>query len=279
MKWLVLGARGLLGSEVVRYLKNQNCDVTAAGHCDLDITNETLLRDAVRQHDVVVNCAAFVNVDTAQKQCQRAYAVNAAAVHTLGQTCVERGVQLVHISTNYVFDGMSPAAYPTWAQRNPISVYGSSKLGGELAIAQTCGIIIRVGWLYGPGKITFVDSIFNRLNRRESVMAVKDPIGTPTPTRLVAQYVYELVRQGQCTGVFHVAPKGSCTIYEMASLLADGLGVSRDCITTAFLHDLYGGELRPRNGVLSINTSQISNVNVHSWQSYLTQFLATRTNN
>ena len=162
MKVLVTGGEGQVGSEVAR-LSNADFHATAFDRRSLDITNADQIRqrlDAV-QPDFVVNCAAYTAVDRAEDEPQVAHAVNGKALHLLGSACAERGIGVIHLSTDYVFDGRKSEPYVEEDAPNPLGVYGASKLAGEelLRTATEQHVILRVSWVFGRLGRSFVDTI------------------------------------------------------------------------------------------------------------------------
>ena len=195
MKILVTGSEGQVGSEVAR-VADGDFRVTAFDRRSLDITHAAQIRqrlDAVRP-DFVVNCAAYTAVDRAEDEAELAHAVNATAMDLLGTACAERGIGVIHLSTDYVFDGRKPDPYVEEDAPNPLGVYGASKLAGEalLRTATDRHIILRVSWVFGRLGRSFVDTILKAARDRDELTVVDDQIGAPSPATTIAQAVRQI---------------------------------------------------------------------------------------
>ena len=178
MKLLITGAKGMLGRALMRKASEQNHTVTGVDIEELDITDreKTLRFIASNAPDVVVNAAAYTDVDGSESDRQGAFAVNADGVRHLAQGCRQTGTRLLHVSTDYVFDGTAREPYPEKAPTNPLSVYGQSKLAGEQAMAGIFDdyLIVRTSWLYGPGGRNFVKSICAFAMEKDELTIVGD---------------------------------------------------------------------------------------------------------
>lgn len=212
----VLGGRGMLGSDMLPALRAAGYAATALDLPEFDITRTADLRRAV-EHDVLVNCAAFTNVDGAESAAAQAEAVNATAVGTLGSLAAAHKRTVLHISTDFVFDGRLDRPYTEEDAPNPISVYGATKLAGERALfASGCrGAVVRVQWTYGAGGAHFVSKLLARARTASELRVVADQVGSPTWTRDVAAAVVELLRIG-ASGVYHCAAAGQASRFEVA---------------------------------------------------------------
>lgn len=196
MKVLVTGGEGQVGSEVAR-LSDDDFHATVFGRRSLDITNADQIRqrlDAV-QPGFVVNCAAYTAVDRAEDEPETSHAVNAKAVHLLGSACAERGIGVIHLSTDYVFDGRKSEPYVEDDAPNPLGVYGASKLAGEelLRTATDQHIILRVSWVFGRLGRSFVDTVLRLARERHELTVVDDQVGAPSPAVTIAQAVRQIV--------------------------------------------------------------------------------------
>lgn len=195
MKILVTGSQGQVGSELAR-LSDGDFHATAFDRRSLDVTNADQIRrqlDAV-QPDFVVNCAAYTAVDRAEDEAELAYAVNATALELLGRACAERAVGVIHLSTDYVFDGHKSEPYVEEDDPNPLGVYGASKLAGEalLRAANDRHVILRVSWVFGRLGRSFVDAILKAARQRDELTVVDDQIGAPCPATTIAQAVRQI---------------------------------------------------------------------------------------
>src|ERR687894_1035477 len=218
MKVLITGAAGLVGAALTRHCRERGDDVLALDHEGLDITDERVVREAFGRlkPDAALNCAAWTDVDGCELDPQRAFLVNSQGVETLATASRLAGACFVTVSTEYVFDGRRENHFYT--QRDdphPLSAYGASKLEGErraqAASART--IVVRSGWIFGPGGRNFLATALERLRRGERLRAISDSYGTPTYAADLAARLRELAAL-DLPGVFHVVNSGEGTSYE-----------------------------------------------------------------
>jgi len=206
---VVLGAGGMLGRALVEHLA-QHAPLIAA-RADVDVTNRDALQSFIPEGATVINASAYTDVDGAESDEAAAFAVNADAVRLIAETVKAKGGRLIHISTDYVFDGTAPEPYDEGATRFPKSAYGRSKLGGEQAVEDilpNSGVIVRTAWLYGyPGK-SFPATILRASQNREFLDVVTDQVGQPTWTGDVAAMVESLVMNDVRHGIFHATNSG-----------------------------------------------------------------------
>jgi dTDP-4-dehydrorhamnose reductase len=222
-RWLVTGAAGMLGVDVVEVLESAGHGVTAAARGDLDVTDAAGVAAAVAGHDVVVNAAAYTDVDGAEVAVDRAMAVNAAGAGHLAAACAAAGAVLLHVSTDYVLPGDGAEPYPEDAPTGPVNVYGRSKLAGEravLAALPDAGFVVRTAWLYGEHGRSFVGTMLRLADERDSVDVVDDVRGQPTWSRALAVRLAELGEAAlagrAAPGVYHGTASGEATWCELA---------------------------------------------------------------
>jgi dTDP-4-dehydrorhamnose reductase len=234
IRWLVTGASGMLGSDLVPVLAGHG-EVTAAGRARLDITDAGAVAVAVAGHDVVVNTAAWTDVDAAEAAEDTATAVNGHAVAGLASACAAAGARLIQISTDYVFDGRARSPYPEDAPCRPVNAYGRAKLAGERAVGTLLpetGYIVRTGWLYGAHGGNFVATMLRLAGERDLVDVVDDQHGQPTWTRALAAQVAGLgtaaVRGTAPPGIYHGTASGRTTRYGLARAVFAGAGLNPD---------------------------------------------------
>ncbi|MEU6589333.1 dTDP-4-dehydrorhamnose reductase [Streptomyces sp. NPDC046881] len=223
IRWLVTGAGGMLGRDLCSVLGRSGEDVTAATRADLDITDPDAVRRAVRGHDVVVNCAAWTDVDGAETAEDRATAVNGTGVRHLAAACAGTGTRLLHVSTDYVLPGDATDPYPESAPTGPVNAYGRSKLAGEQAVAELLpehGYTVRTAWLYGEHGPNFVATMLRLAARRDTVDVVDDQRGQPTWSYALARTLAELGRAAHTgrapAGVYHGTAGGSTSWFGLA---------------------------------------------------------------
>jgi len=230
---IVTGAAGMLGSVVIE-LAPASVRTVGADIADGDLSTDAGITSALEpyQPDVVIHCAGYTNVDGATKQPELAQRHNAVATENVAGFCAERGAKLIHISTDYVFDGTKGSPYSEEDTPKPINAYGESKLAAEQAaqqIAADC-VIVRTSWLFGPGGHNFVVAIVDRARQGGEVWGVVDEIGSPTYTRDIARALWQLVEQ-PVSGIIHLSNGGYCSRAELARAALDAAGLSEVPIT------------------------------------------------
>ena len=233
MKCLVIiGGNGMLGSDLHELAIERGYEVKIFDRPDFDITNEADVKRAVATGDLIVNCAAYTAVDQAESEPESAYAVNAAAVKKLGEICAKSDKYLVHISTDFVFGDASDKPLKETDTPSPLSVYGRTKLEGEILLSETTcrASIIRVQWTYGKGGNNFIYKIIELAKSRPELKVVDDQIGAPTPTNSAAEAILCFLEK-QPEGIFHFAAKGYVSGYETALFIGKKLGLGETDIS------------------------------------------------
>lgn len=220
-RWLVTGAGGMLGRDLVGALERARENVSAFTHGDLDITDRAGVYAAVEacHPDVVVNCAAWTAVDDAERYEQPALRVNRDGAEYAAAACASIGARLVHVSTDYVFGGDACRPYSEHDAVAPRTAYGRSKLAGEEAVGRLLprsGYIVRTAWLYGAHGPNFVRTVIRLERERQAVRVVADQRGQPTWTADVAGQVIALVRSQAAAGVYHATSSGDTTWFGLA---------------------------------------------------------------
>ncbi len=228
-RWAITGAGGQLGLDLQVVLALDGVDdkdVTAWKRSDLDVTDLAAVRDAVRGHDVVVNCAAYTKVDDAEAREGEAFAVNAIGAANVAAACRETGAGLVPVSTDYVFAGDADEPYAEDAPLAPRSAYGRTKAAGEWAVQAHCpsSWIVRTAWLYGGGGPNFVKTMARLAQERGTVSVVADQRGQPTWTMDVAKAVKRLVDERAPFGTWHATSRGETTWHGFARAVFEELG-------------------------------------------------------
>jgi dTDP-4-dehydrorhamnose reductase len=217
MRLLVTGAAGMLGTEVVAAAGR---DAVGLARADLDITDPEAVRAAVRdiRPDVVVNCAAYTNVDGAESEEAAATAINGDGAGHVAAAAAEAHAHVVYVSTDYVFAGDATEPYPEDAPTGPRTAYGRSKLKGEQLVAQAAPdahTIVRTAWLFGPHGQNFVDTMLRLGAERDELDVVDDQVGCPTYAGHLAAALLE-VAERRTPGVIHAAGAGACTWFDLA---------------------------------------------------------------
>ena len=219
MIWLV-GHRGMLGAEVHRRLRACNLE-HAATDLDVDIADGRALERFADPIDLswIVNCSAYTAVDRAEDEPDQAFRINAEGVRNLALAARGKKARLLHISTDYVFDGMKEGPYLEEDDPNPLGVYGRSKLQGELYIRENWGshVILRTAWLYGPGGNNFVRTMLRLFREREEVRVVADQWGSPTLAGDLADAILQVItRDSVPYGTYHFTNEGRTNWFEFA---------------------------------------------------------------
>ena len=222
---IVIGGKGMLGSDIIDGLGNIGAKVQAADLPELDITDKDQLAEAVKGYDVIVNCAAYTDVERAEAESKIATAVNGDAVGVLGDIAKKAGAKVVHISTDFVFDGTGEEPWCETDKTNPINAYGASKLEGEKqlleALPQAC--IVRVEWTYGKNGNNFVRKMLELAEKYSTLKVVSDQVGGPTATTEAAKAIIEILDDVP-EGIFHFAASGYASRDEMAKFIFEKCG-------------------------------------------------------
>jgi dTDP-4-dehydrorhamnose reductase len=224
MKIVILGAGGRLGAALLREYREKH-DVAGFNHAQLDLAS----LDDVRQRlgamnfDVLINAAAFTNVDACETERERAFLINAEAPGIVAEICNAKDAKLIHFSTDYVFDGEKRAPYTEEDQANPISFYGESKLAGEKKVlaAKNGHVVVRVSWVFGPDRPSFIDAMIKRAQQDENIDAISDKFSTPTYTHDLARILPQFFDRAVEDGILHFANAGKCSWQEYAQWALD----------------------------------------------------------
>ena len=280
MRLLVVGAGGMLGQDVVRAAEADGDDVLALAHGDLDVTDERAVAGAMsdEQVDAVINCAAWTDVDGAESDPDGADAVNALGAENVANAAEHVGARLVHVSTDYVFDGDRSPDEPAYVESDipgPRSVYGASKLAGEEAVTAVGGshAIVRASWLFGVGGRNFVATMLDLGADRDEVTVVDDQIGCPTATAHLAPALLALARDEDAQGIFHVAGGGRCSWHDLATETFRQAGIAcrvLPCSTAEMPRPA------PRPPFSALATERDDAPLLPPWQEGLTTYLAQR---
>ena len=263
MDLLVTGGTGLLGSAVVRAAEERNWKVTAPSHSEMDVVD---LESCVRvikskAPDCVIHCAAFTEVDKAEADPEQAMLVNRDGSANVARAGVLAGSDIVHISTDYVFDGRATSPYGTDAPVSPLGVYATSKVAAETAVIEetldrVSLLIVRTGWLYGGGRRDFVDKVLESGEANEDLQIVDDQRGCPTWTRNVAESVLDLIDM-EMSGTMNVSDAGETTWCEFARAVLDMAGISS--VVEGVSSRSFGAPAhRPSYSVLDIEETELA---------------------
>lgn len=219
---LVTGGGGMLARALGKVFGDE---VELVSRNQLDITDPSAVTDAVRGRQAVINAAAYTAVDFAEGDDDIAFAVNATGAENVARACADSSATLIHISTDYVFDGRATSPYSEDSPTGPISAYGRSKLAGELAVVAahpTGARIVRTAWLYGAGGPSFVATMLAKARAGDRVSVVTDQVGQPTWTVDVAERIRHVLDAPP--GVYHATNAGSCSWWDLAVAVYDAVG-------------------------------------------------------
>jgi dTDP-4-dehydrorhamnose reductase len=273
---LVTGATGMLGTDVVDGLSAHN--VLALSRAELDIENADAVLSAVAGHDVVINTAAYTKVDDAESHEDVAFGVNASGAENLAIAAREVGARLIHLSTDYVFNGSATSPYAEATPRDPISAYGRSKAAGEelvLAAHADGTAIVRTAWLYGEHSPNFVDTMLRLSNERETLQVVDDQRGQPTWSRDLASRIADLVNAGVPSGIFHGTNAGETTWFGLARRVFELSGLDPERIQPTDSSAFVRPAPRPQYSVLGHDAWEAIDMQpMRSWDNALRERLA-----
>jgi dTDP-4-dehydrorhamnose reductase len=230
MRLIILGARGMLGHDLVAAAAARGVEAFGYDLPELDITKDAPAFGSLPTADWVVNCAAFTDVDGAESAKERAFAVNSGGAGRVARWCAGRGIPLLHISTDYVFDGRNSQPYRESDTPRPINAYGASKLDGERAVQSACpnALIVRTQSLFGRHGRNFVQAILSRLESgSQPLRVVNDQTSCPTYTVHLADALLRLLAADR-RGTVHVSASGACTWYEFAVAIVNRLAPGRE---------------------------------------------------
>jgi dTDP-4-dehydrorhamnose reductase len=274
---LVTGAQGTLGSDLLARLSLfHEREAVGTARSELDLSWEpsrihTVLTEI--NPTVIINTAAFTAVDAAEERETEAFQVNEAGPRALAEWTTQNGRYLIHISTDYVFDGTKGSAYTPVDSPNPINRYGASKLAGEKAVMSSCpnaAVVIRTSWLFGPGGKNFVPFVLRAAQSQTPINVANDQWGTPTWTGNLCKMLLEVL-ESRPTDILHGTATGSANRYEQARYLCECLGVDSDFITPVATTFFNFPAQRPQN------TSMVSSFSTAlDWQTATDKFMQTQ---
>jgi dTDP-4-dehydrorhamnose reductase len=252
-RWVITGGTGMFGTDLAAVARENGHEVVALGSRDCDIRDLEAARRAVAGADVVVNAAAYTAVDAAESDEAGAFVLNALGARNVARAAREASARLVHISTDYVFDGQAAEPYSEDAPQAPRSVYGRSKAAGEWAVRaeHPDALVVRTGWLYGEHGPNFVATMLRLAQTHDTLSVVNDQHGQPTWTLDLARYVVALIENDAPGGYYHGTSRGSTTWFDFTREIFElnSLGPERVQPTTS---DTFPRPApRPANSVLA----------------------------
>ena len=234
MRWIVTGAKGMLGTDATALLERNGHDVLGVDLGDLELTDETAVKAALGDVDVLLNCAAWTAVDDAETREDDALVVNAAIPGVLARAAAATGTRLVQISTDYVFAGDATTPYAEDAPMSPRSAYGRTMAAGETGVREAlpdAHLIVRTAWLYGAHGNCFPKTIARVAGERGEIAVVDDQVGQPTWTRDVADLVRRLVEADAPAGTYHATSGGETSWFGFAQRVVAAAGLDPSIVT------------------------------------------------
>jgi dTDP-4-dehydrorhamnose reductase len=283
MRIVILGAGGRLGAALVREYRDKfevtGFDRTQLDFSDLNDVREKLLKTGF---DVLINAAGFTKVDLCETQPDRAFLINAEAPRVLAEICSERGAKLIHFSTDYVFDGEKREPYVEEDKATPISVYGESKLAGEknVRVAQNRNFVVRVSWVFGPDRPSFIDAMIKAAQESERVDAIANKFSAPTYTHDIARMLPQFFDRDVEGGILHFANAGRCSWQEYAQWALDcchdaGLALKARTVGAGKLENMSNWiARRPVYSVLSTaKYARLIGVSPRTWREAVSEYI------
>lgn len=255
MKILVTGANGQLGTELRSLLESTHPGLATFTDVDsLDITDSKAVRTVIERGEYthIVNCAAFTAVDKAEAEPALCNKLNAEAVRNIALAASDCGVKVIHISTDYVFDGKAHRPYRESDKVNPCSVYGTSKRKGEMVLLSMCpdAIILRTAWLYSPYGNNFVKTMLRLGTERPSLNVVFDQVGTPTYAADLAEAIVAILFAKQwIPGIYHFSDEGVCSWYDFTKTIFKMAGIDKCSVKPILSEDYPTAATRPHYSV------------------------------
>jgi dTDP-4-dehydrorhamnose reductase len=276
VKLLVAGAAGMLGRDVMLAAGNAGHQVVGFGHAELDITDAEAVSAKIEgeRPDVVINCAAWTDVDGAEGAEEEATRVNGAGSANVAAAAATVGASVVYVGSDYVFDGSKGAPYVETDQTAPLSAYGRSKLAGEEATraANKRHFIVRSAWLFGTGGANFVETMLRLAADHGEVLVVRDQVGSPTYTWHLAYGIVRLI-EGVEFGIHHMAAAGACSWYEFAREIFEQANV--ECKVMSATTEMLGRPA-PRPAYSALESQREHAIELPSWQDGLAAYLSQR---
>jgi dTDP-4-dehydrorhamnose reductase len=276
VKLLVTGAAGMLGRDVMLAAGNAGHQIVGFGHAELDIADEAAVQVKVEAErpDVVINCAAWTDVDGAEEAEEEATRINGAGAGAVAAAAAAVGASVVYVGSDYVFDGSKGAPYMETDQTAPLSAYGRSKLAGEEATraANKRHFVVRSAWLFGTGGANFVETMLRLAADHGEVLVVRDQVGSPTYTWHLAYGIVRLI-EGVEFGIHHMAAAGACSWYEFAREIFEQASV--ECKVMSATTEMLGRPA-PRPAYSALASQREHAIELPSWQDGLAAYLSQR---
>jgi dTDP-4-dehydrorhamnose reductase len=276
VKLVIAGAAGMLGRDVMLAAGNAGHDIVGFGRAEMDVADAAAVERRLdfERPDVVINCAAWTDVDGAEEAEEAAFAVNGTGAGNIAAGAAKVGASVVYVSTDYVFDGAKGAPYVESDQPGPLSAYGRTKLAGEeaTAAANKRHFIVRSAGLFGIGGNNFVETMLRLATIQNEVLVVRDQVGSPTYTWHLAYGIVRLI-EGIEFGIHHMAAGGQCSWYEFAREIFEQAKIK--CRVLSGTTDMLGRPA-PRPAFSALTSQREHAITLPSWQDGLAGYLAQR---
>lgn len=271
---LLFGGSGILGTEVLLVLQKEKIEYVAPRSSDLDIRSGKLVSDLVQDFKPtwIINCAAWTHVDGAEDSYEEACELNEVAVENIAISAESVDCKVVHISTDYVFDGESETPYKEDSLVNPINKYGESKLRGEKALIAVLpgSFVVRTSWLYGASGKNFVKTIAGKALRNEPARVVNDQVGSPTSAKDLAAGIVSIMRVQPAPGIYNFSNEGSCSWFELAQTVYKNVGADPQLVEAIDSNSLNLKAKRPKFSLLNKDKWNVAHLSlVPEWRSSL----------
>lgn len=278
MKIAVTGVSGQLGSVLIQDLVNHGHEIFALNRQNLNLLNFLDSKTKLDQlkPDLIVNCAAFTRVDSAETNVDLAYGVNSIGPTELAKYCKVNKVFLIHISTDSIFSSLTPVINPISGIPNPLNVYAKSKLSGEIGIRREYpegSTIIRTAWLYGKTSVNFVKAILSKGKKNVPFKVVNDQFGQPTYAASLSNFICYLIESRVKSGVFHFSSRDFVSRYDFAREILNLANLKSDIVLPTPTYQSIGLAERPKYSLLDVNPESVNNYpDVSNWKSGLVEF-------
>jgi len=273
MKILIIGSKGMLGSDLVKELSKTDNEIIAWDLEDIDITKEQdMLKIEQANPDIIINCAAYTNVDLAETEKEICHKVNVTGVQNLTNTSKKLDIPLIHISTDYVFNGEKQEGYDEDDKKDPINYYGKTKSEGEDIIINNLDkyYIIRTSWLFGKNGKNFVETMLKLFKEKEEIKVVNDQIGSPTYTKDLSRGIINIIKNKNRYkyGIYHITNSDKCSWFEFANEIKR-LTNSNCIINPCTSEEFPTPAKRPKFSILNNNKTE----KLKNWKEALKEYI------
>ncbi len=277
MKILLTGSSGLLGQAIIESMR-QDHELVGVRRKDFDLSRPQQIisffeKEENRDFDLIIHTSAFVNVDDCEVNRDYAFRVNALGTRILSLKAREIGAPVVYVSTDYVFNGRKGEPYNEWDIPDPVNVYGLSKLAGEREVAafRHRYAVVRVSWLFGHGRETFVDRVVRNAIEEKEIRVAVDVVSVPSYTKDVAQ-AFKFIAENSIWGIFHAVPEGFASRYEIACFVLDYLGLPRKYCKKTCGREIFRAP-RPSFSAMKNIALASYGFKIRNWQEGLAEYL------